>query len=504
MSELDFGTMLEDFLPGNEKIGDKVSGVLVRIDLEYGYLNLNNKLEGRIRIDEIKDLEIGSNIDVLVVKKDEEFLIVSKRLLEKNEAFLNLKKGNRVKGRVIKKDRFSYLVNLGLLNANLPFKFANFSKEYIPNGEEFEFEIIDKNKKNVILSRTNVIKEKEKEFFLTHNIGDVVSGEIIEKTSFGYIVNLENINALLHNLEVNWLHSEKKNLKVGDKVEAKIIEIDKENRKVKLSLKEMIENPWISKKSKYEIGQNFETKVKEVLDFGVVVDLGNDDGFIHISDLYYKKTNNIKEEYKKGDIVFCEIIEINDEKERISLSARKVFDKFWENIEDVYNINDVISVNVNKVKSFGVFAKTDEGLEIFIPKSEFSYKNEKINFNIGDKLDVKLIEINKTDKNIVASIKKLGKSPWEIASSKYALNEIYELEVTDILESGVLVKLTDEFKGLILKKELIENVNVGDQIKAMVFSKNGDKNSILLSTKRISELEDKKELEELMKIYGAN
>lgn len=502
MKDLNFEELLKDYSPISGERGEKVKATLLRHDAEYGYLNINDKLEGRIRIDEIKDINIQDEFYVEILRKDEEFITVSKRTLERKEFVKELKKGDFIKGKIIKKEKNEYIVNIGLVNASLPFKYTNFSKEYIPNNEEFEFEIINKSSKNITLSRLPIIEKIENEFFSSHNLDDIVKGKVKNKIEHGYIIDVNSVSAFLHKSELNWNKESEKTLKIGEELEFKIIEFDKENKKVKLSLKQIYLNPWENIKNKYSIGQNFEATVKEILDFGVVVNLGADEGFIHVKDLYYKKTNNIKKEYSKGDIIFCEIISIDDEKERISLSARKVFDKFWENIEDIYSLNSVISVTVSKIKDFGIFVKTEDHLEIFVPKSEFSYKNEKMNFELGKTIDVKIIEINKEEKNIVASIKKMGVSPWDVANSKYSLNEIYEVSVTDILENGILVKLTDDFKGLILKKDLVEEVNVGDKISAVVFNKNKDKNSILLSVKKIKEMDEKKELKELMKIYG--
>ncbi|WP_197034462.1 S1 RNA-binding domain-containing protein [Streptobacillus canis] len=510
-----FMEMLEEYLPtGEQNLGDKIEGTLIRKDDEYGYLNINNKLEGRIRINEIKDVEIGEKIKVLVVKENDEFLIVSKNILEKREAFSNIKKGDKISGVIKEKVKGGYKVDCGLLSAFLPFKTSGLNQKYIPNGEKLEFDVIEKNKKDIILSRLDIIKQEEETFLSKLNLGDKVSGVISNKLDYGVIVELGKLAGLLHSSELSW-NKEKtlKDFNINDKIEAKIIELDKEAKKIKLSIKQLTENPWLKIREKYHIGQNIDAPVKEIFSFGVVVDLGEREDLIHVSDLYYKKIGNVEKEYKKGDVIFCEVTAIDDEKEKIVLSAKTVFEKIWENLDDFCVLNDIINVTVTRVKEFGFFAKTPENLEVFVPKSEYSWnKFENISIKPGDNLDVKLIEIKKDEKNLVGSIRKLGKSPYDVASSKFNKNTEYEVVITDILENGILVRLTDDFKGLIPKKELAkemikdikEHFNVGDTIKAVVFDKNNNKNSILLSVRKIEELEEKKELEELMKIYGAN
>lgn len=510
-----FMEMLEEYLPtGEQNLGDKIEGTIIRKDDEFGYLNINNKLEGRIRVSEIEGLEIGDKIKVLVVKENDEFLIVSKNILEKREAFSNIKKGDKISGVIKEKVKGGYRVDCGLISAFLPFKNSGLNQSYTPNGEKLEFDVIEKNRKDIVLSRIEIVKEEEAKFLNDLNLGDKISGTISNKLDYGMIVDLGKLSGLLHSSEIAW-NKEKtlKDFNVGDKIEAKIIELDKEAKKIKISIKQLAENPWLETRKKYQIGQNFDAPVKEVFSFGVVVDLGEREDLIHVSDLYYKKIGNVEKEYSKGDIIFCEVVGIDDEKEKIVLSAKTVFEKIWANLDAFCVLNDVIKVTVTRVKDFGFFAKTEENLEIFVPKSEYSWnKFDKLDLKVGERIDIKLIEIKEDEKNLVGSIKRLGKSPYDVASSKFEKNTEYELVITDILENGVLVKLTDDFKGLIPKKELSseqikdikEHYNVGDSIKAVVFDKNNNKNSILLSVKKIEELEEKKELEELMKIYGAN
>lgn len=508
MSEINFEELLTSYLPEEQELGDKIEGKLIRKDDEYGYLDIQNKLEGRIRISEIENYNVDDKFFVQVVKKDETFLIVSKVALERKEELEKIQKGDFVTGKIVEKVKGAYKVKIGLVDALLPFKQSGLTQSYVPNNDEMKFEVVEKRGKNIILSRLSIIDKEEKEFFEKVNLGDVLSGTVSTILDYGIIVDLKQVKGLLHVSELSWSKDKKlKDFKVGDAIDVKVIELDKDNKKIKLSLKQLSENPWLTRKSKYKLGQNFDAPIKTILDFGVVVELGEDEGFIHISDLSYKRINNLSKEFKIGDIICCEIIELNDEKERISLSAKEVFNKFWNDIDNFYFVNDITDVTVTKVKDFGLFANTEEGFEVFIPKSEFSWeRNFKANFKVGDVIKVKITKIEKEEKNIVGSIKKLGVSPFEVASSKFDLNTEYEVKITDIIDAGLLIELTSDFKGLIPKKEFDneEELKVNDTVKAIVFEKNENKNSILLSIKKVAELEERKEFEELMKEYGVN
>ena len=502
----DFEKELDLYLPISQEKGEKIEGTLIRKDTEFGYLNTNNKLEARIKLEEIENLEIGESVSALVYAVTDEFLLVSKNALEREEELKSLNKGNIVKGKILERGKIGYVVKLNSLTAILPYRQSGFNKEDNVISKEFNFEITEKRGKNITLSRLNIIKDEIETFFNETNIGDIVKGKVNNILEYGLIINLGSIKALLHSSELSWNKETKlKQFKIGDEISAKIIELNKNENKVKLSLKQLTENPWFDKKAKYKLGQNFDAPIKQILDFGVVVDLGEDEGFIYISDLFYKKVNNIEKEYQVGNVIPCEIIGFNDEKERISLSSKVVFDKIWEEIDNFHFVNDIVKVQVTRIKDFGLFAKSDENIEIFIPKSEFSWKkNDEKKYNVNDTINVKIIEINKEEKNIVASIKKLGVSPFEVASNAYTLNEEYKVIITDKIESGVLVKLTDDFKGLIPKNELLEDVNEGDTVTAIVFEKNEKKNSILLSVKKIEEIKEQKEMEELKKQYIIN
>ena len=502
----DFEKELNLYLPISQEKGAKIEGTLIRKDNEFGYLNTNNKLEARIKLNEIENLEIGETISVLIYSVTDEFILVSKNALEREEELKSLTKGSIVKGKILERGKIGYLVKLNSLTATLPYRQSVFNKDYDIISKEFDFEVTEKKGKIVILSRLNIVKNEIDTFFKNTKIGDVVTGSIHNILDYGLIINLGPIKALLHQSELSWDKETKlKQFKQGDKISAKIIELCQEENKVKLSLKQLTPNPWFDRKNKYQLGQNFDAPIKQILDFGVVVDLGEDEGFIHISDLFYKKVNNIEKEYQIGNVIPCEIIGFNDEKERISLSSKVVFYKIWDEIDNFHFINDIVKVQVTRVKDFGLFAKSDENIEIFVPKSEFSWKKNEIKkYNINDTIDVKIIEINKEEKNIVASIRKLGVSPFEVASNEYALNEEYNVIVTDKIENGVLVKLTDDFKGLIPKNELLEDVNIGETVLAIVFEKNEKKNSILLSVKKIEEIKEEKEMEELKKQYVIN
>ena len=279
-----------------------------------------------------------------------------------------------------------------------------------------------------------------------------------------------------------------------------------------MSVKQLFENPWEKVKEKYKIGDVLERPISEIFDFGLLIEVEKDvDGLLHISDLAYKKVSNLASKYKVGDIIKSKIIGFNDEKNRISLSVKAIFDEKWENLENNYDLTQALKGKVVNVQDYGIFVEIEEGIEAFIHKNEFSWnKREKKSYKVGDEVEFKIIVMDKIEKKLAGSIKQLTKSPWAEVTEQYKVGNIVNTQIEEITENFVLVKLTDRFNGIIPKRELSEHFlknisesfNVGDKVTAIITDINDKKKSIALSIRRVHQMEEKKEMEELLKIYG--
>ena len=599
MNEKEFEVLLEDYLPEEKKSGDVVEGVITRKELDFGFLDLNAKKEGRIYASEVKDFEIGDKIEVKVLREDEDNIIVSKFLLDKAKELASFNVDDIITGEIIKKIKGGYTVKIGKNEAFLPFSLARFDKNKDYTGQKFKFLIKEKNKSNITISRSDLIKIEEEKYFEKVNIGDVVTGKIKEVFDFGIILDLEATSGFIHISEISWdqvdnltekyeigneisakiiekdaeknrlklsikqlsedpwvtfaashnvgdvveavvkdvldfglvvtvdgnsgfVHvselawhngaKELKNYKEGDKFSAKIIQIEDEKKNVKLSVKQLSENPWDTVKEKYHIGDIIEKPITEVFDFGLLISLEKDiDGLLHVSDLSYKRETNLSSKYKAGDVIKFKIVDFNDEKNRITLSAKALLDDRWEVLEETYDFDNAFKGKVMNVQDYGIFVELEKGIEVFIHKNEFSWdRKEHKEYKVGDEVEFKVIVVDKLDKKLSGSIKQLEKSPWKEVTEQYKKGNIVNTEIVEIQENFVLVKLTDRFNGIIPKRELAEEVlkdisekfSVGDKVEAVITDINDKRKSIALSVKKVQEMEEKKELDELMKVYG--
>ena len=599
MNEKEFEVLLEDYLPEEKKSGDVVEGIITRKELDFGFLDLNAKKEGRIYASEVKDFEIGDKIEVKVLREDEDNIIVSKFLLDKAKELASFNVDDIVTGEIIKKIKGGYTVRIGKNEAFLPFSLARFDKNKDYTGQKFKFLIKEKNKSNITVSRSDLIKIEEEKYFEKVNIGDVVTGKIKEVFDFGIILDLEATSGFIHISEISWdqvdnltekykigdeisakiiekdaeknrlklsikqlsedpwvtfaashnvgdvveavvkdvldfgivvtvdgnsgfVHvselawhngaKELKNYKEGDRFSAKIIQIEDEKKNVKLSVKQLSENPWDTVKEKYHIGDIIEKPITEVFDFGLLISLEKDiDGLLHVSDLSYKRETNLSSKYKAGDVIKFKIVDFNDEKNRITLSAKALLDDRWEVLEETYDFDNEFKGKVMNVQDYGIFVELEKGIEVFIHKNEFSWdRKEHKEYKVGDEVKFKVIVVDKLDKKLSGSIKQLEKSPWKEVTEQYKKGNIVNTEIVEIQENFVLVKLTDRFNGIIPKRELAEEVlkdisekfSVGDKVEAVITDINDKRKSIALSVKKVQEMEEKKELDELMKVYG--
>lgn len=602
MSDLNndlFEEMLNDYLPEEKKSGDVITGIITRKDMDFAYLDLSGKQEGRILIREVEDFNVGDTIEVKVLRNDEEYVIVSKFLLDKAREFLSYEVDEIVTGTILKKIKGGYSVRVGKNEAFLPFSLASLERDKDYTEEKFKFLIKEKGRNNLTLSRTDLVKKEELDYFNSINVGDVVDGKVKEVLDFGVILELGPTTGFIHISEVSWdqvsdliekfgindivkakiieKDDEKRKIKLslkqlevdpwiefknthtvgdtvkgtvkevldfglvveisrnkgfvhiselawnnaakvlkqykeGDIIEAKIISIDDEKKNIKLSVKQLLENPWDSVKEKYSIGDVLERPIAEVFEFGLLVELEKGiEGLLHVSDLAYRRVSNLPSKYNVGENIKFKIINFNNEKNRLSLSAKALLDDVWEKIDEKYNVGDIVKGKVINVQDYGIFIEIQEGIEVFIHKNEFSWdKNENKEYRTGDEVEFKIINIDKSEKKIGGSIKQLTVSPWKEAAEQYKKGNKVTVPITSIQENFVFVKLTDRFDGMIPKKELTEEFlkeisekfSVGDEVEAIVTELNEKKKSILLSVKRIKEIEESKEIEELMKKYG--
>ena len=500
MSDLNhnlFEEMLNDYLPEEKKSGDIINGIITRKDMDFAYLDLSGKQEGRILIREVEDYNVGDSIEVKVLRNDEEYIIVSKFLLDKAKEFSSYEVDEIVTGTVLKKIKGGYSVRVGKNEAFLPFSLASLDREKDYTGEKFRFLIKEKGRNNLTVSRTDLVRKEELDYFNSINVGDVVDGKVKEVLDFGVILELGPTTGFIHISEVSWdqVSDLIEKFGINDIVKAKIIEKDDEKRKIKLSLKQLEEDPWIKFKNTYNIGDTVKAIVKEVLDFGLVVEISRNKGFIHISELAWNNAAKVLKDYKEGDTVEAKIISIDDEKKNVKLSVKQLLENPWDSVKEKYSIGDVLERPVSEVFEFGLLIELEKDVEGLLHVSDLSYRrisNLSSKYHAGENIKFKIIDFNNEKNRLSLSAKALLDDVWEKIDDIYNIGDVIKGKVINVQDYGIFLGIQEGLEVFIHKNEFSwdrnEHIeyNIGDEIEFKIININKAEKKIGGSIKQLT------------------
>ncbi|MCP3923979.1 MAG: 30S ribosomal protein S1 [Desulfobacterales bacterium] len=262
-------------------------------------------------------------------------------------------------------------------------------------------------------------------------IGSKVEGKIVSLTDYGAFVELEEgIEGLIHVSEMSWtrkIRHPSKVVSVGEVVEAVVLDIKPENRRISLGMKQVAENPWEIISDKYPVGTVIEGKIKNITDFGLFIGIDDEiDGLVHISDISWtKRIKHPSEVYKKGDLVQAVVLDIDKKSERFSLGIKQTQPDPWKSVEERYTVGKEITGIVTNITDFGVFVELEEGIEGLVHVSEISKEKIKTpvgEYAIGDELASKVMNINSEERRIGLSIKRIGEENDKELLSEYVNN----------------------------------------------------------------------------------
>lgn len=476
-----FEEMLNDYLPEEKKSGDVIEGIITRKDMDFAYLDLSGKQEGRILIREVQDFNVGDKIEVKVLRSDEEFVIVSKFLLDKAKEFASYETGEIVTGTIAKKIKGGYTVKISKNEAFLPFSLASLEKDKDYTGEKFKFIIKEKSRNSITVSRTDLVKKEELEYFASVNVGDIVTGTVKEVLDFGVILNLAPVTGFVHISEVSWEQVDDLIQKFGinDEVKAKIIEKDEEKRKLKLSIKQLTEDPWTIFTANHKIGDVLNVTVKEVLDFGLIVDADKNKGFIHISELAWNNSSKVIKNYNVGDKIEAKIITLDNDKKNVRLSIKQLTENPWNSVKEKYSIGDVLEREISEVFEFGLLIELEKDVEGLLHVSDLSYRrviNLPSKYKAGDRIKFKIINFNDEKNRLSLSSRALLDDIWEKVEEHYNLDDVITGKVINVQEYGIFVETEEGMEVFIHRNEYSWDRNeykeykLGDEVEFKIIN----------------------------------
>ncbi len=417
-----FEQMLEDSLVNIKQleIGDKVSGEIINITDSYIFVTLGGKRDVYAEKSDYVDksgklsFKVGDTLKGYIVKDTETETLIAKSLVSVNLNILHdaFEEKIPVNGKVQSMTKGGYIIDISGIKAFCPISHIDDKIVIEPKkfmNETYDFRIIDfKDKgRNIVVSRKKILnaekKKLRKEVLKELELGSIVEGVVTRLTNFGAFIDIGGVDGLLHISQFSWGHidSPSEILNIGDEVKAKIIKIKGE--KISLSMKALQENPVDAALRELTEGEVLTCKVVRNLSFGSFVEIKPGvEGLIPISELSRgRRINNPSEVVNEGDIVEAQIMKINIDKQKISLSLKALQPDPWDVIGETINENDVITGVIENVVNFGVFIKINDGLTGLLPASKLKIAKVDLDSkNVGEEFKVRGVKIDKTARRI--------------------------------------------------------------------------------------------------------
>ncbi|MFL5314091.1 MAG: S1 RNA-binding domain-containing protein, partial [Microvirga sp.] len=332
-----------------------------------------------------------------------------------------------------------------------------------------------------------------------------LKGRVTNITDYGAFVELEpGIEGLIHVSEMSWT---KKNVHPGkivstsQEVEVQVLEVDPVKRRISLGLKQTLQNPWEAFAEKHPVGSEIEGEVKNKTEFGLFIGLEGDvDGMVHLSDLDWNRPGEqMIEEFKKGDVVRAQVLDVDVEKERISLGIKQLLADPWEGIAARYPVNAKLKGRVTNITDYGAFVELEPGIEGLIHVSEMSWTKKNVHpgkiVSTSQEVEVQILEVDPVKRRISLGLKQTLQNPWEAFAEKHPVGSEIEGEVKNKTEFGLFIGLEGDVDGMVHLSDLdwnrpgeqmIEEFKKGDVVRAQVLDVDVEKERISLGIKQLA------------------
>ena len=479
-------------------------------------MDIGYKSEGTIpatEFDDPSEVAVGDEVEVLLVRleNDEGMVILSK---EKAAYRQNWDKINKVfqnegiiKGRVKAVVKGGLLVNIGV-EAFLPSSQIDIIppkdlNQFVGNTYDFKIVKINDDRKNVVLSRRELIEqeraEKRQEFMENTQVGSMVTGTVKNLTDFGAFIDLGGMDGLLHITDMTWgrLTHPSELLKVGQEITLQVLEINRDKERVSLGLKQTTHNPWDKIEERFPTGTKIKGKITNLVPYGAFVEIEPGvEGLIHVSELSWtKRITRPSDVLTAGQEVEAVVLGVNKDEQKISLGVRQLEPNPWDEIEQRYIIGKQVKGKVRNMTAYGAFVELEEGIDGMVHVSDLSW-TRKINhpsevLKKGDEIDAVVIDIDKANQRIALGVKQLDEDPWKEIDRLYKIGDLVKGKVTKLANFGAFVALDHDIDGLVHISQLSEDhvakvkdvIKVGDDVEARVIKVDKVERRIGLSIK---------------------
>ncbi|HVB49831.1 MAG TPA: 30S ribosomal protein S1 [Burkholderiales bacterium] len=530
-----FAALFEESLTRKEmRVGEVITAEVVRVDPNYIVVNAGLKSESLIATEEFKndagevEVKPGDFVSVSIEALEDGYgeTRLSREKAKRLAAWLELEKaletGEKIAGVITGKVKGGLTVMAKGIRAFLPGSLVDMRpvKDTTPyEGKQMEFKVIklDRKRNNVVVSRRAVLEETvgaEREALLsTLQEGAVVKGIVKNITDYGAFVDLGGIDGLLHITDLAWRRVKHPSevLSVGDEVTAKVLKFDAEKNRVSLGLKQLGEDPWVGISRRYPQGTRLFGKVTNLTDYGAFVEVESGiEGLVHVSEMDWTNKNvHPSKVVQVGDEVEVMILEIDEDRRRISLGMKQCMPNPWEDFAREYKKGDRVKGQIKSITDFGVFVGLPGGIDGLVHLSDLSWSDageESVKrFKKGDEVEALVLSIDVERERISLGVKQLEGDPFTNFVASYDKNSVVTGSVKSVDAKGAVVALSAEVEGYLRASEYsrdrVDDLRVhlkeGDAVSAMVINIDRKNRSINLSVKAKDMAEETEAMKQL-------
>ena len=537
-----FAQLFEESLKAIEtRPGSIVRGVVVAIDKDVVLVDAGLKSESAIPAEQFKnaqgelEIQVGDEVDVALDAVEDGFgeTLLSREKAKRHEAWITLEKAyedaETVTGIINGKVKGGFTVELNGIRAFLPGSLVDVRpvRDTLHlEGKELEFKVIklDQKRNNVVVSRRAVIESEnsaERDQLLENlQEGMEVKGIVKNLTDYGAFVDLGGVDGLLHITDMAWKRVKHPSeiVNVGDEITVKVLKFDRERTRVSLGLKQLGEDPWVAIAKRYPEGTKLTGRVTNLTDYGCFVEIEEGvEGLVHVSEMDWTNKNiHPSKVVNVGDVVEVMVLDIDEERRRISLGLKQCKNNPWQQFAETHNKGDRVEGKIKSITDFGIFIGLDGGIDGLVHLSDISWNvagEEAVReYKKGDEIAAVVLQVDAERERISLGVKQLAEDPfnnWVALNKKGA---IVNGKVTAVDAKGATVELADGVEGYLRASEASRDrvedatlvLSVGDDVEAKFTGVDRKNRAISLSVRAKDEADEKDAIATVNKQEDAN
>ncbi len=498
-----------------------VEGKVISINKREVVVNIGYKSDGIIPVSEFRynpELAVGDTVEVYVENQEDKKgqLVLSHKKARASKSWERVNKALEdkevIKGFIKCRTKGGMIVDVFGIEAFLPGSQIDVKpiRDYdIFVGKTMEFQVVKINQeyKNVVVSHKALIEaeleQQKQEIISKLQKGQVLEGTVKNITTYGVFIDLGGVDGLVHITDLSWgrVNDPKEIVELDQKLNVVILDFDEEKRRIALGLKQLTAHPWDALDAELNVGDKVKGKVVVMADYGAFVEIAPGvEGLIHVSEMSWSQHLRSAQDFLKvGEEVEAVILTLDRTERKMSLGIKQLKEDPWAAIEEKYPVGSKHSAKVRNFTNFGVFVELEEGVDGLIHISDLSWtkkvKHPSEFTQIGEQVEVVVLEIDKDNRRLSLGHKQLEENPWDVFETVFTEGSIHEGTITEMLDKGAVVQLQYGVEGFATPKHLVKedgsHAGLNEKLMFKVIEFNKDSKRIILSHSRTFEDEQR-------------